>query len=83
MSIQHVAFETALRHRIGNEAYAAWFRGAEITVQDRSLHVSACVRFIARWIDAHYKDVALECAREFWDIDEVVVTNRLNGSRQG
>ncbi len=67
-----------LKVRLGEEVFESWFTtcGAERYV-DNVLTLSVPVKFLRRWIQSHYMDAILECARkEFADIERVQVDLR-------
>ncbi|MEN2494724.1 MAG: Chromosomal replication initiator protein DnaA [Hyphomicrobiaceae bacterium hypho_1] len=68
----------ALRVRLGEEVFESWFTtcGAEF-YNNNVLTLSVPVKFLRRWIQSHYTDHILDCARtEFSDIDSVDIKLR-------
>jgi chromosomal replication initiator protein len=64
-----------LRHLLGDEVYASWFRAMEFGAFDGSvLSVTFPVRFLANWVRAHYLDILLRCcAGEFAGVERIDV----------
>ena len=68
----------ALKVRLGEDVFESWFItcGAE-SYSNKILTLSVPVKFLRRWIQSHYTDHILECARtEFSDIENVNIVLR-------
>ncbi len=67
-----------LRVRLGEEVYESWFNACEAErYSEQKLTVSVPVKFLRSWIQSHYLDEVLDCARkQFQDIAHVEVALR-------
>ncbi len=74
-----------LRSMLGEEVYESWFNtcGAE-QYSEGTLVLSVPVKFLRSWIQSHYLEEVLNCARaEFKDIERVEVELREPGGVRG
>ncbi|HEY8194245.1 MAG TPA: chromosomal replication initiator protein DnaA [Hyphomicrobium sp.] len=73
---------TMLRAQLGEEIYSSWFKSLEFEAFDgRVVKVSVPVKFVRNWIQEHYADRLLHCARvEFVTAERVDVVWRQPGS---
>jgi chromosomal replication initiator protein len=70
-----------LKARLGEEIYASWFKSMEFESFDgRLIKVSVPVKFVRNWIQEHYSDHLLSCAKiEFASAERVEVVWRQPG----
>ncbi|HUS98550.1 MAG TPA: chromosomal replication initiator protein DnaA [Hyphomicrobiaceae bacterium] len=71
-----------IRAKLGEEVYTSWFNSLEFEACDgHTLHVSVAVKFLRNWIQSHYIDVVLGCARkEFKTVENIDITVRQPGA---
>jgi len=71
-----------LRAKLGEEVYTSWFNSLEFDAFDgHTLHLSVAVKFLRNWIQSHYLDAVLSCARaQFKTIENVDITVRQPGA---
>jgi chromosomal replication initiator protein len=76
--LQGHAVRRALRARLGAEIYSSWFLPLEFESFDgRVVRASVPVRFLKRWIEAHYaQDLIACCAEEFVGTEAVEIVLR-------
>jgi chromosomal replication initiator protein len=72
----------ALRAQLGDDIYSSWFSSLEFhDFEGRVVHASVPVRFVKRWIQAHYAEDLLRCcAAEFAGIERVDLVLREPGT---
>lgn len=70
-----------LRASLGEEIYSSWFNALEFESFDgRTLKVSVPVKFVRNWIQEHYADRLIKCAKvEFDSVERVDVVWRQPG----
>ena len=70
-----------LRARLGEDIYTSWFKSMEFeSIDGRMIKVSVPVKFVRNWIQEHYSDHLLQCARaEFATVERVEVIWREPG----
>jgi len=57
----------ALRVRVGEDVFSAWFQTLQVHgLNQGTVQVSVPVRFIARWIETHYRVEMLACCNMVW-----------------
>lgn len=67
----------ALEREVSQDAFDAWFRGMEFVGYDgEKVTVSVAVKFLKKWIDAHYGDELLRSARSAYAIERVEIVVR-------
>src|SRR6185437_1634758 len=71
-----------LKAQLGDEIYSSWFKSLEFEAFDgRVVKVSVPVKFVRNWIQEHYADRLLHCARvEFVTAERVDVVWRQPGA---
>jgi chromosomal replication initiator protein len=53
-----------IRAKLGEEVYTSWFNSLEFDrYENGTLYVSVAVKFLRNWIQSHYLDTVLACAR--------------------
>jgi chromosomal replication initiator protein len=70
-----------LRARLGEDVFSTWFNTLELDAREGgTVRFSVPVKFLRNWIQSHYADDLLACARhEFKDVEHVEVTLRQPG----
>jgi len=70
-----------IRAKLGEEVYSSWFNSLEFDrVEGQTLYVSVAVKFLRNWIQGHYLETVLACAKsEFKSIDNVDISVRQPG----
>ena len=70
--------KAALRARLGEDVFSSWFTTLEFQGFDgRLLKVTVPVKFLRNWIQSHYSDALLACAKpEFPGVEQVEVLLR-------
>jgi chromosomal replication initiator protein len=73
-----VKVKAALRARLGEEVFSSWFASLEFQCFDgQLLKVTVPVKFLKNWIQSHYADALLACARtEFAGVENIEVLLR-------
>jgi chromosomal replication initiator protein len=76
--LQGQAVRRALQARLGDDVYSSWFLPLEFEGFDgRVVRASVPVRFLKRWIEAHYaQDLIACCAEEFVGTQAVEIVLR-------
>ncbi|MCB1510573.1 MAG: AAA family ATPase, partial [Hyphomicrobiaceae bacterium] len=71
-----------LRGRLGEEVFVHWFNSLEFDRFDgKTLFVSVAVKFLRNWIQSHYFDDMLACARlELKNIENIDISVRQPGA---
>ncbi len=74
-------FKARLMARLGEEVYKSWFNTLEFqSFESSALKLTVPVKFLRSWIQTHYIDALLECAKgEFAGVDRVEVLLRQPG----
>jgi chromosomal replication initiator protein len=72
-----------LRARLGDDIFLSWFHTLELeSFEAKTVKFSVPVKFLRTWIQSHYADDLLACARaEFKGAEKVDVVLRLPGGR--
>ncbi|MBS0242597.1 MAG: chromosomal replication initiator protein DnaA [Proteobacteria bacterium] len=70
--------KAALRARLGEEVFSAWFTSLEFQAFDgQLLRVTVPVKFLRNWIQSHYADALIACAAsEFPGVEQAEVLLR-------
>jgi chromosomal replication initiator protein len=73
-----------IKAKLGEEVYSSWFNSLEFDrVEGQTLYVSVAVKFLRNWIQGHYLETLLACARsEFKSIENVDISVRQPGRSQ-
>ena len=53
-----------IKAKLGEEVYSSWFNSLEFDkTEGQTLYVSVAVKFLRNWIQGHYLDTLLACAK--------------------
>lgn len=71
-----------LRGRLGEEVFVNWFNSLEFDRLDgQTLYVTVAVKFLRNWIQSHYFDDMLACAKiEIKDVENIDISVRQPGA---
>ena len=78
MAQRGLRVKASLRARLGEKVFSSWFVALEFQSFDgRNLKVTVPVKFLRSWIQSHYADALIACAKpEFAGIETVEVLLR-------